>query len=78
MTDPRNFAGRPPPYDASPGEDVKAFGAGVLSSFGEMEWACSPSPSQEPGPGETPGEPPLGTARLLCAGTAQRLALSGR
>eukprot|EP00438_Fugacium_kawagutii_P009667 Skav216983 [mRNA] locus=scaffold594:177149:180606:- [translate_table: standard] len=35
------------------GEDVKAFGAGVLSSFGEMEWACSPSPSQElPGDGE--------------------------
>eukprot|EP00434_Breviolum_minutum_P031682 symbB.v1.2.028017.t1/scaffold2923.1/size67120/3 len=29
------------------GEDVKAFGAGVLSSFGEMEWACSSSPSQE-------------------------------
>lgn len=33
---------------STPGEDVKAFGAGVLSSFGEMEWACSPSPSQEP------------------------------
>lgn len=31
------------------GEDVKAFGAGVLSSFGEMEWACSSSPSQVAG-----------------------------
>eukprot|EP00913_Durusdinium_trenchii_P018274 g17169.t1 len=29
------------------GEDVKAFGAGVLSSFGEMEWACADVPSQE-------------------------------
>eukprot|EP00299_Pterocystis_sp_00344_P010501 c4701_g1_i1.p1 GENE.c4701_g1_i1~~c4701_g1_i1.p1 ORF type:complete len:461 (+),score=103.70 c4701_g1_i1:33-1415(+) len=27
--------------------DVKAFGAGLLSSFGEIEWACSPSPSLE-------------------------------
>jgi len=25
----------------------KAYGAGVLSSFGELEWACSPSPSEE-------------------------------
>lgn len=24
---------------------MKAFGAGVLSSFGEMEWSCSPHPS---------------------------------
>jgi len=28
------------------GDAIKAFGAGVLSSFGEMEWACSSSPSQ--------------------------------
>lgn len=27
------------------GADVKAFGAGVLSSFGEMEWSCSSQPS---------------------------------
>jgi len=25
----------------------KAYGAGILSSFGELEWACSPSPSDE-------------------------------
>jgi phenylalanine-4-hydroxylase len=25
----------------------KAYGAGVLSSFGELEWACSPSPSED-------------------------------
>jgi phenylalanine-4-hydroxylase len=29
------------------GSDIKAFGAGVLSSFGEIEWACSGQPSQE-------------------------------
>lgn len=28
------------------GKEVKAFGAGVLSSFGEMEWACADQPSQ--------------------------------
>merc|ERR1712232_624075 len=26
---------------------VKAYGAGVLSSFGEIEWACSDHPSLE-------------------------------
>lgn len=26
---------------------VKAFGAGLLSSFGEIEWACSSQPSEE-------------------------------
>lgn len=26
---------------------VKAYGAGVLSSFGELEWACSPNPSDD-------------------------------
>jgi len=26
---------------------IKAYGAGVLSSFGELEWACSHSPSDE-------------------------------
>jgi len=25
----------------------KAYGAGILSSFGELEWACSSSPSEE-------------------------------
>jgi len=29
------------------GNDVKAFGAGLLSSFGELEWSCSPQPSLE-------------------------------
>jgi phenylalanine-4-hydroxylase len=29
------------------GSDIKAFGAGVLSSFGEIEWACSDQPSEE-------------------------------
>jgi len=29
------------------GEDVKAYGAGVLSSFGELEWACAPEPSED-------------------------------
>jgi len=27
------------------GDDIKAFGAGLLSSFGEMEWSCSKTPS---------------------------------
>ena len=27
--------------------EVKAYGAGVLSSFGEMEWACAEAPTQE-------------------------------
>lgn len=27
------------------GSEHKAFGAGLLSSFGEMEWSCSPAPS---------------------------------
>merc|ERR1712217_142607 len=27
------------------GGKVKAFGAGLLSSFGEMEWSCSSNPS---------------------------------
>jgi len=31
---------------SNPGE-VRAYGAGVLSSFGEIEWVCSDSPSQE-------------------------------
>lgn len=26
---------------------IKAYGAGILSSFGEIEWACSPSPTDE-------------------------------
>lgn len=26
-------------------DQVKAYGAGVLSSFGELEWSCNPSPS---------------------------------
>jgi len=29
------------------GDKVKAFGAGLLSSFGEMEWSSSHTPSQE-------------------------------
>eukprot|EP00439_Symbiodinium_sp_Y106_P062154 s252_g9.t1 len=29
------------------GSDCKAFGAGLLSSFGEMEWACDADPSEE-------------------------------
>lgn len=28
------------------GNEIKAFGAGLLSSFGEMEWSCSGTPSQ--------------------------------
>lgn len=27
--------------------EYRAYGAGVLSSFGELEWACAPSPSLE-------------------------------
>jgi phenylalanine-4-hydroxylase len=27
--------------------EVKAFGAGLLSSFGELEWSCSENPSEE-------------------------------
>jgi len=29
------------------GNDVKAYGAGLLSSFGEMEWSCAKEPSEE-------------------------------
>merc|ERR1719502_2670587 len=29
------------------GGDVKAYGAGLLSSFGEMEWSCAESPSED-------------------------------
>lgn len=29
------------------GDEVKAYGAGVLSSFGEMEWSCAKEPSLE-------------------------------
>merc|ERR1711871_500267 len=29
------------------GDKVKAFGAGLLSSFGEMQWSCAESPSRE-------------------------------
>merc|ERR1711972_402575 len=28
------------------GKSVKAFGAGLLSSFGEMEWSCDKNPSE--------------------------------
>ena len=30
------------------GRDIKAFGAGVLSSFGELEWACDQEVEQRP------------------------------
>jgi len=29
------------------GDKVKAFGAGLLSSFGELEWGCAQEPTQE-------------------------------
>jgi phenylalanine-4-hydroxylase len=28
-------------------DGYRAYGAGILSSFGELEWACSPNPSDE-------------------------------
>jgi len=35
------------PCPSGSGTKVKAFGAGLLSSFGEIEWACADAPSEE-------------------------------
>jgi len=38
---------QPDPFDSDPGSRVKVMGAGILSSFGEMEWSASAQPSEE-------------------------------
>jgi len=44
-------------------EDIKAYGAGLLSSFGEMEYACAPKKSGEEAPEYLPWDPAIASEK---------------